>query len=103
MLIRSFWLQLVISLCIGAAIMWIATLPTWEHSGIASILILGCTAALAFLNPSRAYLFAVAISAWVALLGLAHGNPPALFAVVIGIAGAYVGAFARRLLAHIVP
>jgi hypothetical protein len=83
--------------------MWIATLPTWENSGIASILILGCSAALAFLNPARAYVFAFAVSAWVALMGLIHGNPPALFAIVIGISGAFVGAYARRLLAHIVP
>jgi hypothetical protein len=100
---RSFRLQFVISLCIGAAIMWIATLPTWENSGIASILILGCSAALAFLNPARAYVFALAVSAWVALMGLIHRNPPALFAIVIGISGAFVGAYARRLLAHIVP
>ena len=103
MLLRSFWLQFVISLCVGAAIMWIATLPAWEHSGIASILILGCSAALAFLNPARAYLFAITVSVWVALLGLAHGNPPALFAIVIGISGAFLGSYARRLLAHIVP
>jgi hypothetical protein len=99
----SFFALFLLSLAIGALTLWICTQPTWEHSGIACVIMFPSAALLGFLAPSRAWIFAFAVSAWVAVAGLAHGNPPALFALVIGLGGAYVGAFARRLLASIVP
>lgn len=97
----SFWPLFVISLAIGAVALWISTLPAWEDSGIACVIMFPSAALLGFLMPARAWVFALAVSAWVAVIGLAYGNPPALFALVIGLGGAYLGVFARRLLASI--
>ena len=99
----SFPVLLVLSLAIGAVTLWICTLPTWEQSGIACVIMFPSAALLGFLMPARAWAFAFAVSAWVAVAGLVHSNPAALFALVIGLGGAYLGAFARRLLATIVP
>lgn len=99
----SFFTLFVLSLVIGALTLWISTQPTWEDSGIACVIMFPSAALLGFLMPARAWVFAFAVSAFVAVGGLASGNPPALFALVIGLGGAYLGAFARRLLASIVP
>ena len=99
----SFSLLLVLSLVIGAAALWVSMLPAWEDSGIACIIMFPPAALLGFVMPGRAWVFAFALSAWVALAGVVSGNPPALFALVIGLGGAYLGVFARRLLASITP
>ena len=97
MLARPFWLLFTLSLVTGAVIMRIVT--SWGDSGVAGGLILAAAGVFGFLGPDRAWLFAFAVSSWIAVLGLAHGHPAALFALVVGLVGAYLGAAARRLIA----
>lgn len=95
-MLRSFWFLFFLSLVTGAVIMRIVILPSW--GGVAGILVFAATGVFGFLGPDRAWVFAFAVSSWLAVFGLAHGNVTALFAVVIGLVGAYVGAVARRLI-----
>ena len=100
---RPFWLLFILALAAGAFTMWVSTLPEWDGSGITCMLIITATSILAFIRPEGALAFALAVSAWVAALGLLRGHPPALFALVVGIGGSYIGAVTRRLIAHITP
>src|SRR5262245_40966819 len=96
---RSFWLLLVLALAFGAAITWIDSPPTWDGTRLTAARIVVATAAVGFAGPSRAWVFALAVSAWIPAFGLVHGHHSTLIALVVGFAGAYAGAVTRRLIA----
>ena len=98
---RSPWVLLLLALVSGAAIMWLDMGPTWGGSGLSCWLIFFASMALGFLSPLNGWWLSLAVTGWIALLGLFNGNPPALFALVVGFGGAFVGAFTRRLVASI--
>jgi hypothetical protein len=95
---RLFWMLLCVAVCFGAAITWIDTRPTWDDTGITAAMILVATATLGFAGPSRAWVFALAVSLWIPIFGLLHGNHATLIALAVGFLGAYAGAAARRLI-----
>ena len=96
---RSFWLLFLVANILGASIMSVDLLPSWQGTGIACWLIFAATVAYGFFTPPRAWLYSFAVAGWIAALGLVNGNPPALFALVVGLGGASVGAYSRRLIA----
>lgn len=96
---RSFWILLVLALAFGAAITWIDSRPTWDDTGITAAMILVATATLGFASPSRAWIFALAVSVWIPAFGLVHGHHSTLIALAVGFIGAYAGAATRRLIA----
>ncbi|HET6350251.1 MAG TPA: hypothetical protein VFH88_14325 [Candidatus Krumholzibacteria bacterium] len=95
---RSFLIQLMVAFGFGAAITWIDTRPTWDDTGITAAMILVSTATLGFVNPSRAWVFALAVASWIPAFGLLHGNHTTVMALAFGFAGAFSGAVARRLI-----
>lgn len=95
---RSFWILFLLALACGAAITWIDTRPTWDDTGITAGLIVVATSTLGFAGPSRAWLLALAVSVWIPMFGLVHGNHVTLIALAVGFAGAYAGVAARRLI-----
>jgi hypothetical protein len=96
---RSFWFLFLVANAIGASIMRVDMLPSWQGTGIACWLIFAASVGFGFFTPPRAWLHALAVGGWISALGLANGNPPALFALVVGLGGAAVGAYARHLFA----
>jgi len=95
---RSFSLLLVLALALGAAITWIDTRPTWDDTGVTAALVFAATALLGLAGPSRAWVFALAVGAWIPAFGLVKGNHATLLALVFAFAGAYSGVLARRLM-----
>jgi hypothetical protein len=95
---RSSVLPVLIALVLGAMITWIDTRPTWDDTGITAGLIFLSTAALGFIRPARAWLFALAVALWIPVIGLVHGHQAPLLALLVGFAGAFIGAGARRLI-----
>lgn len=95
---RSFWFLFLVANVVGASIMWVDMLPSWQGTGIACWLIFFASVLYGLFTRARAWLYALAIGGWIAALGLLNGHPAALFALVIGLGGATVGAYARRLI-----
>ena len=100
---RSFWFLFLVANAVGASIMWVDTLPSWQGTGIACWLIFFSTVLYGLFIRPRVWLHALAIGGWISALGLLNGHPTALFALVIGLGGALVGAYARRLIASVTP
>lgn len=94
-----FLMLLVLALGLGAGILLIDSRPAWDATGITVGFIFVSAAALGFANPSRAWLFALAISAWIPVHGLLTNSHATLVALPIGFAGAFAGVAARRLIA----
>ena len=60
-------------------------------------MVFGVTALLGAAMPERAWLWALAVGAWIPLLGITvHHNAGTLLALVIAFAGAYAGALGRK-------
>ena len=88
---------LIVALVLGLLITWVDSRPGWDDSGISAVMIFGATALLGAAMPERAWLWALAMGAWIPLLGImVHHNTGTLLALVIAFAGAYVGALGRK-------
>jgi hypothetical protein len=87
------------ALIMGALIAWVDSRPTWDDTGITvGILLLVC-AGFGMLRPRYAWLWALAVGAWIPLLGIVRTHSASLLPVLaIAFAGAYAGALTRRLL-----
>ena len=83
---------------LGALITYVDSRPTWDDTGISAGVLFITGAVLGFLGPNRPWLWALALGAWIPLLGIAltHNYGSAL-ALVVSFAGAYAGAFTRKL------
>lgn len=99
MLNRTFPILLVTGLVFGALLTWIDTRPTWDDTGVTAGMIFIASALLGAAMPSRAWAFALAVGLWIPLVTVArNGNVASLLALLVAFAGAYVGAFGRRML-----
>jgi hypothetical protein len=96
---RFLWFLLIIAFAMGGAITWIDTRPGWDDTGVTAVLVFIATAIFGFISPPRAWLFALAIAAWIPAIGLPQGNYATILALLVGFGGAYAGATARRLIA----
>ncbi|MEP7188533.1 MAG: hypothetical protein ABI901_04980 [Roseiflexaceae bacterium] len=92
-------LTLLVALILGALIAWVDSRPTWDDTGItAGVLLLVC-AGFGAIHPRLAWLWALALGAWIPLAGIviAH-NYSSLLALGIALIGAYLGLAAHYLL-----
>src|SRR5258708_25684584 len=91
----------IAALIAGLAITWVDSRPSWDDTGMTALFILVATFILGALLPRQAWLSALAVGAWIPLLGVIRaGNYGAVLALVFAFAGAYAGAFGRRLLSR---
>ena len=91
-----FGLLLGTALVIGAALGWMDSRPGWDDTGITVGVLLLATATWGLVWPGRAWLWALAIGAWIPLFGIAlQGSGESVAALGLALAGAYLGALAR--------
>lgn len=91
--------MLVGALALGALVGWVDSRPGWDDTAITVGALLLLSAAFGAAGPRRAWLWALALGAWVPLLEIPTGQGPApLVALAVALAGAYLGAGARRLI-----
>jgi hypothetical protein len=87
----------------GLAIAYVDSRPHWDDTGITVFAMLGAALLIAAYNPRRPWLWALGVGVWIPLHAIARsGNlaAAAMFVVVLfPLAGAYLGAAARRLFA----
>ena len=89
------------ALACGAFLAWMDSSPGWDDTGITVGLALVGSALFGALRPSWAWASALAVGAWLPVIEIpATGNFGALAALAFAFAGAYGGAFARRLLSR---
>lgn len=90
------FLRSAITLCAGLAIVWTDSRPGWDDTGITAgaVLIAAAAASLARIRP---WLAATLIAGPMVAVEISGGTG-VLLAVPIAIAGAYGGAFLRRLM-----
>ena len=94
---RSLYL-LLLALTFGLAIGFVDTRPAWDDTGITAGAVFLSSALLGALMPSRAWVWALAVGGTIVLFNLAvNGGFGALLALCIAVAGAYAGAFFRRM------
>lgn len=94
------WRLLPLALALGLAMAWVDSRPTWDDTGVSAFAVLTTCGLLGLFEPTRPYLWAVAIGAWFPLLALLqHGSMGASLALAFAFAGAYCGRFVRRLAA----
>jgi len=88
-----------VALALGYWIGRIDAAPGWDDAGITVALLLVASGVLGLLvAPKRAWLVALAVGAWIPAFEVPHsGNYAALAALAFALAGAYAGAWARRV------
>jgi len=90
---------LIAALIIGVAITWVDTRPKWDDTGITAGSIFIATIILGALRPQQAWLSALAVGVWIPLVETIRiGNYAACLTLIVAFAGAYLGAFGRKLL-----
>ena len=90
----------ILAAAAGLLIAWVDSRPTWDDAGITAGMIFLTAALFGALRPSRALVWALAVGAWVPLIGIiGHRNFGSLLALAVAFSGAYAGALARRALA----
>lgn len=101
---KLFWLLAAIAQVLGILIAYIDSRPGWDDTGITALVVLMVTGLLGVAAPSHAWLWALAVGAWIPLVGiLAHQNYGSLMALLIAFIGAYAGALLRKLIASTRP
>ena len=91
-------LWLAAALACGSFLAWMDSSPGWDDTGVTVGLVLVGAAFFGALRPSWAWASALAVGAWIPVIEIpAMGNLGALAALAFAFAGAYGGAFARRL------
>jgi len=89
------------ALAAGFFIAWVDSRPNWDDTGITAGMIFLTAAFFGAIRPSRAFVWALAIGAWVPLFGIAlRHNAGSLLALAVAFLGAYAGALAGRALAR---
>ena len=90
---------LLAALILGALIAWVDSRPTWDDSGITAGVLLLLSAGFGAVHPRFAWLWALALGAWIPLVGIviAH-NASMLLVLAIPLIGAYLGVAAHYLL-----
>ena len=87
------------ALVIGLLIALVDTSPKWDDTGITVGMIVIVCAVFGAVSPARAWLWAFAVGLWIPVLNIAfQHNYTSSIALVFAFFGAYMGAFARKLL-----
>jgi hypothetical protein len=90
---------LVMALALGGLITYVDTLPTWDDTGITAAALLVVSGVLGFLGPERPWLWALALGAWIPIVGFVRThNYWAIVALVLAFLGAYAGTAVRMWL-----
>ena len=85
-------------------ITWFDSRPGWDDTGITAVVVLGVTALLGFAMPERAWLWALAVGAWIPLWGIVTTqNYGAILALVIAFVGAYAGVLTCKMWGMVNP
>jgi len=91
---------LPLALAVGGLITWLDSRPGWDDTGVTAAAVLLSCALLGFFAPRRPWLWALAVGAWIPLVGIVRDrNPGALLALVVALAGAYAGMALRQAFA----
>lgn len=95
---------LTVALLLGGFSAFIDSRPKWDDTGV---LVFGIAAVCAFLGalePKRPWLWGLAVGLWIPLYEIcAFGSFAAFLALLLALAGAYIGAGIRRLLTRVLP
>jgi hypothetical protein len=90
---------LLVALILGALIAWVDTRPTWDDTGITAGVLLLVSAGFGALRPRFAWLWSLALGAWIPLVGIViTHNFSSILALGIALIGAYLGVATRHLL-----
>jgi hypothetical protein len=83
----------------GLFFAYIDSRPNWDDTGVLVGLIFLTSAIFGSLGPRRPWLWALAIGVWMPLQELltTHRPPASAVAIIVALAGAYLGAGLRRL------
>jgi hypothetical protein len=88
---------LVVGLGLGGVITYVDSSPGWDDTGVTAAAILACCGLLGAVAPRRPWLLALAVGAWIPLLGIVlTRNYGSLLALVFAFGGAYAGMAIRR-------
>ena len=92
---------LLVALLLGVSIAWIDTRPTWDDTGITVGLLLIAAAGFGAVYPRLAWLWALALGAWIPLFNIVTArNFGSLLALVVAFMGSYVGRGVRNLISR---
>lgn len=91
---------LVLAVAFGLLIAWVDSRPGWDDTGVTVGTVLLAAAFFAALKPRRPWLWALAVGVWVPIFEIVQGGSyGSLIALAVALIGAYLGAFARKILA----
>ena len=92
---------LTAALLLGGLITYVDARPNWDDTGVEVVVLFVTAGIFGFLEPRRAWLWALALGIWIPLLGiLRFHNAGTLVALVVTFAGAFGGMAVRR---HLLP
>jgi hypothetical protein len=87
------------ALAAGAAIAWIDSRPTWDDTGVTAAMLLVASGVFGFASPRLAWVWALAVGAWIPLVAMTHHQRPwSLLVLGFTFAGAYIGWGIRKAL-----
>src|SRR5271169_1166996 len=93
-----FRIILIVAVAVGLFIAWIDTRPHWDDTGITVAMVFGTSAVLGSLLQRRVWLLAIVLGVWIPLANIIQfNNYGSVLAIVAAFAGAYAGAFLRRI------
>lgn len=83
---------LVVATAAGLAIAWVDSRPTWDDTGVTTLLLVVTAAIVAAASGHRPWLWGLLIGIWVPLVEIPAGGPQAaLLAVGFALIGAFFG------------
>lgn len=89
---------LPIALILGLVMALIDNQPGWDDTGVTALAIVCVTGVLSLFEPTRPWLWAIAIGGWFPLIAISlHGNFGAVLALFFAFGAAYGASFVRRL------
>ena len=95
-------MALIVGLALGGVITYVDSSPGWDDTGVTAAAILASAALLGAIAPRRPWLLALAVGAWIPLVGIAvTRNYGSLLALLFAFAGAYAGMAIRRTVASL--
>lgn len=98
---QKIWIYIILSAAVGLLISWIDNRPNWDDTGILAGMIFIASAFLGYIYPKRAWVWALTLSAWIPLYGIASSqNYETLLALLPGFLGAYLGAMFSKIFAR---
>jgi hypothetical protein len=90
-------LLLPVAVCLGLLIAYVDSRPNWDDTGITAGAILVTSGIFGLLSPSRPWLWALAVGAWIPVFAIASSrNFGSLLVFVFAFAGAYAGMGVRK-------